>query len=113
MYMSTFRKILTYLLIILFCISIYQDLTSGTPTDMERKQNFYKRIDIDDNTLFEVVTIEVQEGETVLSIIEKLNEEQMDTLNITKLLNDFMMLNPNVDPYHLNNRKKYQFPIYK
>ncbi|MEC5422240.1 hypothetical protein QGM71_01870 [Virgibacillus sp. C22-A2] len=61
---------------------------------------------------FNVIHIKVQPGDTVLSIVEELNEDTLDSLDISQLISDFKMINPNSDPYNLQAHHYYYFPLY-
>ncbi|EIT85185.1 hypothetical protein A374_10595 [Fictibacillus macauensis ZFHKF-1] len=56
--------------------------------------------------------IKTGEGDTVLSIIEKLNPSAT-SLPITKVIKDFQKLNGNLRPENIRAGKIYNFPIYK
>jgi hypothetical protein len=52
----------------------------------------------------------VQSGDTVLTIIEKLNGEL--SVSIDKIVQDFKQLNNGTKPEHIQPKKIYKFPIY-
>lgn len=58
----------------------------------------------------DVIKKVVQPGDTVLSIEERINKDK--TFTITQVLNDFKMLNPSVDPNHIQIGHTYVFKRY-
>ena len=55
-------------------------------------------------------TVDVQPGDTVLSLYEKLNPSADAT--IQKVMDDFQNLNHGVDPNHIQIGEKYRVPLY-
>ncbi|OZM57701.1 hypothetical protein CIB95_04870 [Lottiidibacillus patelloidae] len=58
------------------------------------------------------VEVTVLNGDTVLSIVEKLNDGTLPT-SMSQVINDFESLNPNVKAHVIKSGSKYLFPIYK
>lgn len=99
-----------YLLIILFVISIYTDLTTGSVP---------KKIDVlpPDSVATKlpekpgVIRVKAKSGDTVLSIVEKWNKSSQ-TMDVANIISDFEKLNPEADPHRLEPDVFYYFPIY-
>ncbi|MRH43108.1 hypothetical protein GH741_10465 [Aquibacillus halophilus] len=51
-------------------------------------------------------------GDTVLSIVEEFNEEQ-SSVQMNQIIQDFQILNPDVDPHQIKPNMDYLFPVYK
>ncbi|MCP8616879.1 LysM peptidoglycan-binding domain-containing protein [Salirhabdus salicampi] len=117
------------ILIILFVKSIMYDLTVGTLTspsavEAENENNEGDVQPLDEEIMkteneteneverYDHITYEVEAGDTVLSVIEDLNEH-MSELSITTIIEDFEALNPAVDPHQIKVGTTYKFPIYK
>lgn len=107
----TYKKKLSLIIIVfLVIISIYKDLTVGISPD-----NKYQAIDskvsqsIND---FSIVKAKVHGGDNLLSIAEQLNSTQFTNLDIQKVIEDFQLINPDVDPYNLQINNFYYFPLY-
>ncbi|MDY0408454.1 hypothetical protein ACFFIS_02740 [Virgibacillus soli] len=107
--MDFLKRLCTYALIILFVISIYYDLTvtNKVPT-------------IDNSTIpnnnvesFHVKKVKVSRGDTLLSVVEQINQGISGHLNMEEIIMDFKTSNPNIDPYKLEVGKYYYFPIYE
>lgn len=102
------KRLFLYLFIILLLISVYKDIMSGhhIPGDqlVENKQS----VSMD----FQVTQIKVKPGETVLSIIEKINNHDIQTRSVSQIIDDFKLANPNTDPYQLKAGNFYYFPLY-
>jgi hypothetical protein len=58
------------------------------------------------------VEVTVLNGDTVLSIVEKLNDGAIPT-SMSQVINDFESLNPSVKAHVIKSGSKYLFPIYK
>lgn len=111
--MTFFKRLFFYLIIFLFIASLYRDLTIGTPpfndSKLEQIQQIYPEDQKEDK--LSAVQVRVQPGDTVLSIIEKINH-QLPELDIEQMMIDFKTMNPNIDPYHLQTDSIYYFPVY-
>lgn len=108
------RNVFYILMILLFFFSIYKDLTIGTPPFNEDNlyvvEQKYSQETENNNTISRAEVF-VQPGDTVLSITEVLNNE-LSTLDVTKVLNDFKLINPGINPYDLKSDTSYFFPLY-
>ncbi|WP_188453643.1 hypothetical protein [Virgibacillus oceani] len=105
--MNFLQKSGIFLIILLLIVSVYKDLTSGSFESDEKKIQF--------NTdqvskKYKVIKVKVQSGDTVLSIMEEVNNNSK-SLDITKLLSDFNAIN-DVDPHNLRVGHYYYFPLY-
>ncbi|GIO27560.1 hypothetical protein [Ornithinibacillus bavariensis] len=104
------KKLIITILIILFMVSIYKDIYYGT--DLSSKNKLVPAPTEKLNVVsFEAVKVKLGPGDTVLTVVERLNPESSD-LDIEKVLNDFSSLNPNSDPERLKINHFYFFPKY-
>jgi len=55
----------------------------------------------------------INSGDTVLSVLETLNNGQLPSDNIQKMLKDFSYYNSGTNPYELKQGVQYLFPVYK
>lgn len=128
--MELLKKLALTLLIILFLVSIFKDLTEGTAVKSDfpnqdeqnvKEQNASPEATKKDkeeqpvnkkSDSFEIIQRKVDPGETVLSIVEKINDSKSD-VQIKQILDDFNQLNPGVDPHQLRTDTEYLFPLYK
>lgn len=106
------KRSLLLLLFILFIVSIYKDLSTGTFIDSKVLVNKQYNEQIATNHDFKVVKIKVNAGDTTFSIIEKINQKNLSKIDMTKILNDFKQINPQTEPSELENNTYYYFPIY-
>lgn len=106
--MQFIKKSSLFLFIILLIVSVYKDLFTGS--SLPSHSNDTK---IQDNIPHEVLKVKVKKGETVLSIVEKINQMEHNDLNIQSIMDDFQVANPNTDPYQLKPGMFYYFPLYK
>lgn len=108
--MNLIKKSFLYIFIILLLVSIYKDLYYGTIINNQTN---------DDNSAYttvnkpHVIKVKVQQGDTVLSIVEKINETENENLNIEMILEDFQAANPTADPFQLKANAFYYFPLYE
>lgn len=105
------RRTCMYILLILLFISIYNDLTFGTPFQI--KEESPKITNSSDAENANAILVEVQPGDTLLSKVEQLNEDLPINLDISQIISDFKKLNPSVDPHKLQTNTSYLFPVYK
>jgi hypothetical protein len=104
------KKTIINVFIILFLVSIYKDLTLGTEItkNINKEEKPVERLD---QQAFEVIKVKIKTGDTVLTVMEKINPSLSD-LNIEQVIEDFSMLNPNIDPNSLQSNRFYFFPKY-
>ncbi len=127
---SWITKIILLFLAFLLVRSIFYDLSEGTasklavtttkedvpaattPTSEEDENSSSNEDNTSetDNQRYETVPYVVKAGDTVLSIAENLNERAVP---INTLLEDFVTLNPGVDPHEIHIDKTYYFPVYR
>ena len=106
-HMDLLKRLTLYGIIILLLISIYKDITIDEVFPM------YEDEIIQTNKGFHVLKREIQNGDTVLSVLEEINDiKQLEQINIDQMIKDFKMLNQNVNPYQLQQGKYYLFPKY-
>lgn len=99
------KKRIFTILFLIACWTSYTDLTSGslpagqaqTPAQSAEKAA----------VPFQRIT--VAPGDTLLSIAERINKSQPSIDNVIK---DFSVLNPSVDPNHLQIGRAYAIPFY-
>lgn len=116
------KKLLIFVFCILFIVSIGRDLTTGTfpksaaqqPKQAEDapKQQTTGETKTTENKRYRTVQHKVVAGETVLTIIKKLNVEG-PPVTIQQMIQDFKTLNPNVEPHNIQTSQIYTFPIYR
>lgn len=102
------KKLLLFTFIILLFISIYQDFTvenfkttNHNPVQPLQKEGY------------SIAHVKVLPGDTVMSIVEKLNKETINQLYMADILEHFLELNPTTDPYNLTPYTFYYFPVYQ
>ncbi len=119
------KKLLIFFCCVLFVVSIGKDLTTGTfpkssaqqqiqepkAEDVSRKQSPNEKKTVTSKR-YQTVQHKVTAGETVLSIIEKLNQNG-PPVTIQQMIKDFEHLNPDVEPHHIKTNHIYTFPIYR
>jgi len=100
------KRISIFSLIILLCASIYHDLSKETVDSSHLQQT----MEASSND-FSAVKVNVTTGDTALTIIEDINQH-MEHLNVDQVIADFHTLNPNTNPYRLEEDTSYYFPLY-
>ncbi|RBW70538.1 LysM peptidoglycan-binding domain-containing protein [Bacillus taeanensis] len=106
------KNLLKISLVGLLLYTIYYDLNIGTlpqPTTAS-VQKIENPREIKSEQQMTYKEAAVQSGDTVLTIIEKLNGEL--TVSINKVVQDFEQLNHGTKPEHIQPGKTYKFPIY-
>lgn len=107
--MDFLKRLFLYIIIILLVISIFNDLS----LEKEKEINSENTITMRNHDLdYVIYKVKVNTGDTVLSIIEELNKPMNGKLELDKILSDFKVLNPEVDPYQLQANTYYYFPMY-
>ena len=104
------KKTIINIFIILFLISIYKDLTFGTNISTNKSMETNQTNTMDKQE-YEVIKVKMEAGDTVLSIMERINTAS-STIDINLMLQDFSLLNPNIDPNQLQTNHFYFFPKY-
>ncbi|NSL50312.1 LysM peptidoglycan-binding domain-containing protein [Calidifontibacillus erzurumensis] len=123
------KKLLGLLLFLFVLYVIYYDLSEGvlsTPAsvvlfkkdEMDEKISDEKESVNEEETAtdanngdYSYIEVEVKAGETVLSIVEKLQGGPLP-VSISQLITDFQQLNPNTTPELIQVGKTYKFPVY-
>lgn len=105
-----------FILAILVVYSIYYDLQYGTIPNMTKAATvnshakFSKKSHSNNHIAIPYQKATVQPGDTVLSIVEKINGQQ--TASIQKVVHDFEILNPGVNANKVKIGHHYMFPVY-
>ncbi|WNB93516.1 LysM domain-containing protein [Bacillus sp. NEB1478] len=107
------KKFLTGCFILLILYAVAYDLKIGTlpqnqPVNAKVIDN---KIKITQNKEEKYQMYEVKPGDTLISVVEKVNINGKYT--IAGMLKDFKALNPRTDPEHIQIGKTYKFPLYK
>lgn len=103
--MYFFRYICLSFIIILLAISLYNDLKKESISIVEDE--------INETVPYRVAKVKLERGDTILTISERLNEDQLSQLSIEQILSDFQQVNPKVDLHSLEVGNYYYFPIYE
>lgn len=111
--MNNIIKTLSYILIALFFISIYKDLSVGTTLTPVNNKKQPQEENISKTENITAMEVKVHQGDTLLTIAEKINPQITNNLDVTKIVEDFKALNPTVDPIELQTGEFYFFPIYE
>lgn len=109
--MDSFKKTSLYILVFLILLSIYKDLTIGSLVVNESHSEVNTPINSIETDI-KTTKIKIQPGDTVLSVIERVNHDDLNHLDIQKVVDDFKQLNPLVNPYDLEVNQYYYFPVY-
>ena len=107
--MHFLKRISIYILMILLFVSLYFDMVKGNDQH-ETSVHHHDTHKSSKHEPFQVVKVQIQPGDTVLSISEHINH--IEHLQINQLIEDFRLLNPYVDPYELETHAFYYFPHY-
>lgn len=102
------KKFILTVCIILLLISVYKDLYIGT--DILKPEESHDS-SLTMHTSFEPIKIKTERGDTVLTVTERLNPT-IHYVDIEQIRKDFSILNPTVDPEHLQVNRYYFFPKY-
>ncbi|MGV3487964.1 MAG: hypothetical protein ACO1OC_05205 [Tuberibacillus sp.] len=86
----------------------FYDLTKGTLNFLGT--DHYTQASTDLTSTMPYRTLDVEPGDTVLSLYEKLNPGAR--ADIQKVMSDFKTLNDGVDPNHIQIGETYRFPLY-
>ncbi|SFD54663.1 hypothetical protein SAMN05216238_102158 [Lentibacillus persicus] len=112
--MNTINKVILYIFLFLFLLSVHHDLTAGTygnnkpeGPNKTQTQRMMKEEQI------EILKVQAGHGDTVLSIVERINEGHSESLDISRIMKDFKLLNNDVKPTEIQAEEYYYFPLYK
>lgn len=101
------NKVCIYILCFLVILSIYKDLTRGEepshPPPLENDEIIHD---------MSFMHRTVQPGETLLSIVEDIHQDDDIFLHVEQVIQDFKDLNVGVNPYELTIHESYYFPMY-
>jgi|SRR5690625_454001 len=106
--MKFLKQISLIIIFALLCMSIYKDINPRQNKSIESVSSETK-----DNYLYEIIEYTVRSGDTVLSIVEDINNENINTIEINNIIKDFKYLNPDTNIYGLIPNNTYYFPKYK
>ena len=84
--MYFFRNICLSFIIIPLAISLYNDLKKESISIVEDE--------INETVPYRVAKVKLERGDTILTISERLNEDQLSQLSIEQILSDFQQVNP-------------------
>lgn len=101
------NKSIVLILFILLLLSIYHDLQKGLTISEEPNINYISK-----ENIF-VVKKRAMAGDTILSLIEAVNSEQLSNVNINEIIHDFKRLNPQLKTNELIVDEYYYVPLYK
>jgi len=105
------KRFFAFLAIAFILYIIYYDVRIGTlPTTKGEKIEAVEVITTTQNNN-PFMEVEVKPGDTLLSIVEELNEGKKMS-SIESVIKDFEMLNPDSEAALLQIGKTYKFPIY-
>ncbi|MDE5413935.1 hypothetical protein [Alkalihalobacterium chitinilyticum] len=110
------HSVIFIIVLFIICYSIYYDLSTGTlpkaeePTTNETSSENYPNIVVEEEP-FPAQEVVVQNGYTVLSIVEHLHEGPVPA-SIQQIVYDFQELNPGVAADNIQVGKTYLFPLY-
>lgn len=94
-------------------IGLFILLASSIILDLQKPHDTYSNINHSTTTYSKYRTSYlIQSGDTVLSIVEKTSESQAIPDSLATIIDDFRILNPDANPYHLIQNKTYDFPVY-
>jgi hypothetical protein len=103
------KRLTVFIIICGIAYSCYFDWKIGTlPAAASNQVN-----KVEENNNIQHVEVIVLNGETVLSIVEKVNNGNNIPSSMSKIIEDFETLNPNVKAHVIKAGIKYLFPIYK
>lgn len=99
--------------------SMYYDLTIGTLPSVEAdppliNEQLIVPKQVDKKTANLLYTlIEINPGDTVLSIQEQLNDDVPLPVSIQQIVSDFIEFNNGIKPEQIQVGKSYKFPLYR
>jgi len=107
------KRLIFTLFIVLFSYIIYYDLKVGTLLFIQPTYNIERPSIVVSKTVEnEYIIEEVKQGDTVLSIVERLHQNSLP-VTIETIVSDFESLNPNTTAHSIHVGQNYKFPIYK
>lgn len=104
------KRLFAFLAIVFIVYIIYYDIRIGTlPTAQDEKIEATEVIAQTSNDPY--MEVKVKAGDTLLSIVERVNEEKQIS-SIKSVIKDFEELNPDSKAELLQIGKTYKFPLY-
>ncbi|QQZ11471.1 hypothetical protein I5776_08135 [Heyndrickxia vini] len=105
------KKFLAFVAVIIIIYSVYIDINFGTiPAVSQVTVKSEKNVTIEKPAPY--VNKKVIPGDTVLSIVEKINKSPL-SIPIKQVIIDFKKFNHNITPEEIQIGQVYKFPIYK
>ncbi|WP_430785234.1 hypothetical protein VBD025_10585 [Virgibacillus flavescens] len=104
--MNFFKKSILYIILLLVCASVYNDLMTGSVSQSKPMNE-----EITHSSEKKIIRIQILPGDNVLSVTEKYNS--FKSIDIERVIEDFKKLNPHAHPYQLEAYKYYYFPLYQ
>lgn len=104
--MLIIKRSILLIVIILLLISIYHDLQKDLTIHDKPKTVMM-------NKHFTVVKMKVMPGDTILTLIEQVNDDSLEQFNVEKLISDFKTVNPHLKSNELSVNEYYYVPVYK
>lgn len=104
--MNLVSKLCLSIIIILLVFSLYNDLKKESISNDEN-------LDVFVISGYQVAKIKYERGDTILSISERLNENNFSQISVEKIIADFLQVNPGTELHSLEVGKYYYFPIYE
>ena len=107
------KSVAAIIIIFIVAYSIYYDLTIGTLPHGAAASSQVEEAQMNLSEPSDPYTlIEVNPGDTVISILEKLQQGHVP-VSIDQLVKDFEELNNGTKPEQIHIGKSYKFPIYQ
>ncbi|TGA99603.1 hypothetical protein E4665_04575 [Sporolactobacillus shoreae] len=103
------KKRIFTILFLVACWTSYSDLTSGSLPAGKTVATTAIQNQVKEKSAVPFQRITVAPGDTLLSVTERISNQVPP---ITDVINNFSILNPSVDPNHLQIGKVYSFPVY-
>ncbi|QQK75866.1 hypothetical protein HUG15_09995 [Salicibibacter cibarius] len=93
--------------------AIYYDISRGTlPVADSSPETAGETVEITETHFDHTVDVEIEAGQTLLSIVEQLHDEGMP-MDMGQIKNDFQYLNDGQSPEQLHEGQMYTFPLYE
>ncbi len=102
------KRIVALFIISIIVYSIYYDLTEGTIQSSHASIQLSTESEANE---VPYVTRQIQRGDTVISIAENIHQGPLP-VSIERLIEDFQMLNEDIQPDEIQIGQHYQFPLY-
>ncbi|WP_090395802.1 hypothetical protein [Natribacillus halophilus] len=107
------KKWLWILAIATICFAVYYDFSRGTLPVVDSSQPAEESpTEIAQTNVERTVDVEIEAGQTLLSVMEQLHETGMGA-DMEMIKADFRLLNDNQPPEELQQGEVYTFPLYE